>query len=495
MKVLMVDDDPFVLDMLSDILGSAGYEVEKAENGVEGLQRYKAVPDIDLVISDMNMPLMNGIEFIREMRASGVKKPIVILTANNEIDVAIEAVNAGASDYQFKDEHIQDTILISAAKCLEKYQIEQQNLQLMERLQNTLAHMNAIIDNMADGLLVTDNNCRIVRANPAFLSMYRINGQDIADRQGSDLGREDLQQLIDMSCGGPREVVTSEVTLPEGRTGKAVATPILRNSSEGAADESIGSVVLVRDITSEKEVDRMKTDFVSTVSHELRTPLTSIMGFARLLKKKLDDVIFPLISLEDRKVGKVVRQIGDNIDIIVSEGERLMSLINNVLDIAKMEAGKVEWKEESFPVAELIERATIATSSLFEQKGLGLAKDISGGIPDLLGDRDRLIQVVINLLSNAVKFTDSGAVVCRAEKKGDMVVVSITDSGIGIAGDDLHKVFEKFKQVGETLTNKPKGTGLGLPICREIVEHHGGRIWAESEPGKGSTFSFSLPLG
>jgi anti-sigma regulatory factor (Ser/Thr protein kinase) len=142
---------------------------------------------------------------------------------------------------------------------------------------------------------------------------------------------------------------------------------------------------------------------------------------------------------------------------------------------------------------EVIERATAATSSLFEQKGLVLIKDIEE-LPPIQGDKDRLIQTVINLISNAFKFTDQGSITCHAKVTGNEITVSIIDTGIGIAQEDLPKVFEKFKQVGDTLTDKPKGTGLGLPICRQIVEQHNGRIWVESEIGKGSTFSFSIPL-
>jgi DNA-binding response OmpR family regulator len=141
----------------------------------------------------------------------------------------------------------------------------------------------------------------------------------------------------------------------------------------------------------------------------------------------------------------------------------------------------------------VIERATAATSSLFEHKGLTLVKDVAPGLPTITGDRDRLIQVVINLISNAVKFTDRGSVTCRAEPRDGELVVSVIDTGMGIAPADQPKVFERFKQVGDTLTDKPKGTGLGLPICREIVEHHGGRLWVESAVGRGSTFAFSLP--
>jgi DNA-binding response OmpR family regulator len=178
----------------------------------------------------------------------------------------------------------------------------------------------------------------------------------------------------------------------------------------------------------------------------------------------------------------------------VSEGERLTKLIDDVLDLAKIEAGKFTWNMENLSIEDVVERALAATSSLIEAKKLNLVREIPSGLPSLHGDRDRLIQVVINLISNAVKFTDAGDIRCAVKREGSQLVVSISDSGIGIAPADQPKVFEKFKQVGDTLTDKPKGTGLGLPICKDIVEHHGGKIWVESQLGQGSTFSFSLPL-
>ena len=149
----------------------------------------------------------------------------------------------------------------------------------------------------------------------------------------------------------------------------------------------------------------------------------------------------------------------------------------------------------SVSIEEVIDRATAATASLFEARKLRLVREIEPDLPPVTGDQDRLIQVVINLISNAVKFTDEGSVTCSAHMRDGELSVSVADSGIGIASADQPKVFEKFKQVGDTLTDKPKGTGLGLPICKEIVEFHKGRIWVESEPGKGSTFSFTLPIG
>ena len=244
-----------------------------------------------------------------------------------------------------------------------------------------------------------------------------------------------------------------------------------------------------------EEADAAKSAFLSTVSHELRTPLTSVLGFAKIIKKRLDERVFPLVPRDDARVARTVDQVTDNLAVVVSEGERLTKLIDDVLDLAKIEAGKLEWHMEAVTVADILERATAATASLFEHKGLTLMKEVAPGLPAITGDRDRLIQVVINLISNAIKFTDTGSVTCRAERRGDDIVVSVIDTGLGIAPADLSRVFERFKQVGDTLTDKPKGTGLGLPICREIVEHHGGRVWAESDLGRGSTFAFSLPIG
>ena len=189
-----------------------------------------------------------------------------------------------------------------------------------------------------------------------------------------------------------------------------------------------------------------------------------------------------------------MRQIGENLDIISTEGERLTTMINDVLDLAKIESGRMEWRRVPVQVEELILRASAATSSLISHAGLSLVTDIEPDLPTIVGDRDRLIQVVINLVSNAVKFTPSGTITCSARREGESVVLAVADTGVGIAPEDHDTVFEQFRQAGDTLTDKPRGTGLGLPICREIVEHHGGRIWVESALGAGSTFAFTLPV-
>ena len=182
-----------------------------------------------------------------------------------------------------------------------------------------------------------------------------------------------------------------------------------------------------------EEADAAKSSFLSTVSHELRTPLTSVLGFAKIIKKRLEDRVFPLVQSDDPKVRQTIHQVEDNLKVVVSEGERLTKLIDDVLDLAKIEAGKLEWHMEGVTVSDIVDRATAATASLFENKGLRLAKQVAPDLPTVTGDRDRLIQVVINLISNAVKFTDTGSINCRAERRDGEIVVSVIDTGVGIA--------------------------------------------------------------
>jgi PAS domain S-box-containing protein len=236
-----------------------------------------------------------------------------------------------------------------------------------------------------------------------------------------------------------------------------------------------------------QELDKMKDSFLSTVSHELRTPLTSIKSFAEIL----------LTYDEDKATQR------EFLTIINEESDRLTKLINDFLDLSKIEAGRMQWDTVELSLTPVIQNAINITQAMAKKQNLNVVFNPVPDLPLVPGDKDRLVQVVTNLLSNSIKFTPDGGTITIGTKvvaatdpetKQGMVVVSMTDTGIGIAPENHALVFEKFKQVGDTLTNKPKGTGLGLPICREIVEHYGGKIWVESELGKGSTFLFSLPI-
>ncbi|MBL8483554.1 MAG: histidine kinase, partial [Rhodocyclaceae bacterium] len=230
------------------------------------------------------------------------------------------------------------------------------------------------------------------------------------------------------------------------------------------------------------ELDRLKDDFMSSVTHELRTPLTSIRAFSEIL------VDNPTMEEEQRH---------EFLCIITKETVRLTRLVNQVLDMAKLESGRTEWCDERVDLRELIEQALAATSQLFKDRGAAIELSSPSTVPDVVADGDRLVQVMVNLLGNAVKFVHpgSGKVKVSLRMDNDDFLVEVEDNGPGILAEDQGKIFEKFRQGGDALTGKPQGTGLGLPISRQIVEHYGGRLWVESDPQQrpGARFIFRLP--
>ncbi|MGC2777885.1 MAG: sensor histidine kinase [Bradyrhizobium sp.] len=230
-----------------------------------------------------------------------------------------------------------------------------------------------------------------------------------------------------------------------------------------------------------KELDKLKDNFVTTVSHELRTPLTSIRSFSEIVHDNPD------LPIGQRR---------EFLRIIVQESERLTRLINDILDLAKMEAGKTEWHLTDIAPRAVIEQALAATRGLVSQDSkVRIETALADDLPVVNVDADRLTQVIVNLISNGVKFSDKekGSVRLEAGRENGALRINVRDNGNGVAKINHAKIFERFQQADNTLTDKPTGTGLGLPICREIIRHFGGEIWVESELGKGATFSFRIP--
>lgn len=227
-----------------------------------------------------------------------------------------------------------------------------------------------------------------------------------------------------------------------------------------------------------KVTDGNKTRFISDVSHELRAPLSSIRSFSEIL------LTYDDIDEDTRR---------EFIGIINKESERLTQLTNEILDVARMEAGRVEWHMDFVKVGDVVVSAVRTMQPVAENKGLSVEVKVSENLPAMRGDRNRLMQVVLNLLSNAIKFTSHGRIEAGAEETEEGVRVYVSDTGEGIYPEEREKIFDEFYRIGDDLYGRPKGAGLGLSISKKIVEAHGGRIWAESELGKGSTFSFLLP--
>jgi signal transduction histidine kinase len=228
-----------------------------------------------------------------------------------------------------------------------------------------------------------------------------------------------------------------------------------------------------------ESLDKLKDDFMSSVTHELRTPLTSIRAFAELMR-------------DDPQMDTAQRQ--QFLGLVVEETERLSRLVNQVLDMAKIEAGQGQWRNDEIDLRELIAHAVQTTAQLLRERGATVSVQQPEHVPTLRADRDRLLQVLINLLSNAAKFVPDGAgrisVTLRADAR--VATIEVQDNGPGVPAEQQQLIFDKFRQ-GGSATNRPRGTGLGLPISRKIVEHFGGRLWLRSEPGPGACFAFELP--
>lgn len=503
-------------------LGAVGRRVPRAGNpATEQVLRTKK----PLAVADIHRePLLAP---VREMLAEFGIRAILIapLIARDQV-IGTIGLDVLHTPYEFSHEEqelcrtiaAQAAIAASNARLL--YDLQQQSRALARKSQELAeesAKLDAVLTNMADGLVVTDLTGRIMVSNPAFKTMAGLPlSRSLRGRLLDEtFSLAALRQVIAEATANLDQVAVADLELPDGRVLKASASAL---HMQQAADPTLtgqvtGVVTLLRDITHEVEVDRMKTEFISAVSHELRTPLTSILGFANLIQREFQRRIAPLVA-DGTQAHRAAARIQENLTIIESESQRLTQLINDVLDIAKMESGRVEWHMADVHIADVVQGAVNTTAILAQERNLTLNVATHGPLPPVWGDQDRLVQVMTNLLANAIKFTPTGEItvsswawrageptpvpwpspLAPADLQPPALIVSVTDTGIGIAPEDVPLVFERFRQAGDTLTEKPKGSGLGLSISKEIVEHHGGVIWVESELGIGSTFYFTLPL-
>jgi signal transduction histidine kinase len=237
-------------------------------------------------------------------------------------------------------------------------------------------------------------------------------------------------------------------------------------------------------VTQLRELDRLKSSFLANMSHELRTPLNSILGFTDVMLEGLD--------------GDLTDYMDNDLRLIQKNGQHLLHLINDVLDMAKIESGRMNLHPEMFKLHNVLDEVTSITSTLASEKNLSLFIDDSSDQEiEIYADNTRLRQVMINLVNNSIKFTEQGKIILSARPmEGARVLISVKDSGIGIPPDKLEAIFQEFTQVDTSTTRKAGGTGLGLPISRRLVEMHGGRLWAESAgiEGEGSIFHVELPV-
>ena len=362
--------------------------------------------------------------------------------------------------------------------------------------------VNEVLETMQGAVIVVDLEGRARVVNRAAEEMLAQRRSELIGRDLASLNIIPLE-IQDAVLAGHRPVCREMVWT--GRQARRTVVSITASVVDDKRTKTpVGVVYVAHDITLHREaeerlqrfaeelqtanqqlagLDRMKSDFVTVVSHELRTPLTSIKAFVELLQIKRQ-------MPHERKI-KLLRTISE-------ESDRLGRLINDLLDLSRIESGTMNWSVRPCSLADIIGISVEGIDPLARSKGIDVTTSLAEGLPELRGDRDRLIQVMTNLLSNAVKFTPEGGRISVAAHSEPgpppQVIIRVSDTGRGIPESDLAVIFDKFRRSNNGDTNMTDGIGLGLSISRQIVEHHGGRIWAESTVGSGSTFRFSVPV-
>ena len=368
--------------------------------------------------------------------------------------------------------------------------------QEQQRAERDIARFKLGIERSTDAIFLTNTDGTIVYVNPAFEKIYGYSsaealGQTPRILKSGVIPREQYEHFWKTLLG--KQIVAGEI-INKTKDGQLVNIeganiPILEENGD-----LVGFLVVHRDITERKkaedeirktaerlrEVDRLKSEFLANMSHELRTPLNSILGYTEVMLMGINGELDPETITD-------VQAIYDN-------GKHLLRLINDILDLAKIEAGRMTLNPESLEVAPLLEEAKTSNAGLLVNKPVEMILDVEENLPSIQADRVRLSQILNNLVSNAAKFTEAGHITLRAFREDGWVCLEVEDSGVGIQPADLETIFEQFRQGDSSHKKRAEGTGLGLAITRHLVSMHGGSIEVRSQLGLGSTFSVHLPV-
>jgi two-component system NtrC family sensor kinase len=375
--------------------------------------------------------------------------------------IGVLGVDNRKSGQHFSDQH---TTLLSALADYAAIAIE--NARLYSSTDIERRKMETILTQVEDGVIVVDHDSRIVLVNHTVRSAFKLGEDNLTGKLVRDvIHHTELQDLL--GDDHRTQPSRSEITLEDGRVFNAQLTPI----------PEVGLVVTMQDITHLKELDRIKSDFVSTVSHDLRSPLTAILGYVELIDR----------------AGPVNDQQREFIRRVKFSVSNITALINDLLDLGRIEAG-FDALKEIVPISTIIRHSVDSLRSRSEEKSQELRLELPDDLPTVLGNPVRLRQMVGNLVGNAIKYTPSnGCIAIGAHAEGGQVILQVNDNGAGIPPADQPYIFDKFYRASNVPSEVP-GTGLGLAIVKSIVENHQGRIWVDSTVGVGTTFTIVLPI-
>lgn len=380
-------------------------------------------------------------------------------------------------------------VTLSLAIAIIADQLEKSKRSLQKSLQaerESQARIRAITDGVNEALLLVSGDQRVLDSNQRFVEIFGVPAESITGQRLVDIKTmfdqifaegDNLYQLAVTSSVDTEQDYTQLIVQnwPQARELQLFSTPI---SDE---DGFLGRLFVFRDVTHEREVDRMKTEFVSLVSHELRTPLTSIKGFTEMVL--------------DGDAGEINEEVEEYLGIVYSNAERLVALVNDLLDISRIESGRIQLKVEDVDLNEIVQGVVATMQQSIKEKGQNLAVEVDPAATLVKGDKDKLVQVLTNYVSNAYKYTQAGGDIrIGIARQRDFAHIAVSDNGFGISAEDQERLFTRFYRVDNSMTREVGGTGLGLSIVKQLIELLGGEVGVESALGEGSTFWFTLPL-
>ena len=483
-RILVVDDEEIIRTGCARVLQESGFSVEMASDGAQGFEKI-ILGNFDLILLDLNMPVMDGFELLEKIRDFDRTLIAIVITAYASIDNAVTAIKKGAYDYLPKP-FMPEDLLAKVNRGLEKRRLLLEADKLREERDRNLleaatekSRTRTIIDNMSEGIIVTNNACQIALVNPAAKKLLRIGERDIIGVQLPDvLTQQELIQSISETVKTNK--TAAQLTRMDFLTEDSLAlqsniSPII--SDEG---ECIGSVTVLVDLTEEKHIDKMKSDFVRMVSHELKAPLAAIQGYLNLI---LDGII----GDNSEKAHEIISKSRD-------KALHLFELVNDILDLSRTEH-KISKKMELVELGGVLGDVLDFYRPLADEKGLVYNYRLVSDPVNILGNRDDLSRLFSNLIANAIKYTPgSGSVSIDLQKDKNHVAVSVTDTGIGIGEEDQKKIFSEFFRAENAILKKISGTGLGLAIAKKIAEEHQAYFEVTSAVNEGSTFKVIFPV-
>ncbi|MFH1137516.1 MAG: ATP-binding protein [Pseudomonadota bacterium] len=484
-QILVVDDEKMIREGCSRILRKAGHQVAVAANGPEGLKRILEEP-FHIVLLDIKMPGMDGMEVMEILKRKRLNLLVLVITGYATIEMAVEAMKAGAYDLLLKP-FSADALRISVNRALDHLRLAQEMERLKEEKERSLrdianeqSRVRTIINSMACGILVTDNEKNVVLFNPMATRMLNLDFGQVMGRPIGEVVRQGrLVEMVERLFTGQETEITAledEIEI-EGQVVLRARTAPVRD----AGNSILGAVTVLQDVTAQKRMDRMKSEFVTMVSHELKAPLAAIQQQLEVL---LGGMAGPVNEKQTHFLSRAQ-----------TRADGLIRLINELLDLSRIEAGRIVSQQEPLDLAPVIRHVIEFVRPQVEAKGQVIDSSFPETLPLVSADPRNMDEVFINLINNAIKYSpEGGRIEVGADVAGDHLRIRISDTGFGIPKDDLPRIFDKFYRVKNDRTKTITGTGLGLPIAKGIVEAHLGEIKVESQVGQGTTFTIFLPL-